>query len=248
MTRARFSKRPAERRSPIPAASILVCLASLVLAGCTTFGPPPPGPAYQADLRIEVTEADGQTRPVEFVTEYYAYGLRRRQATIAGEDRIVIDRPDLQVTWVLAPEAKTFVEHRMRSEAAAHPAIPDPFGPRLRTRFTREVEESIGGVPAMRFNVEGDSISGRAWLAPDGVPLRFEGSLGVGAGALQVRIDYGEIQRTLQARYLFVIPPNYAGYETRKRPPKEEEDRGVEDAVQKLRDRRKSLPSPPIGW
>ncbi len=248
MTRALLSKRPAARRSPIFAASILVFLSSLVLTGCTTFGPPPPGPAYQADLRVEVTEADGETRPVEYVTEYYAYGLRRRQATIEGEDRIVIDRPDLQVTWVLAPGTKTFVEHRMRSEAAAHPAIPDPFGPRLRTRFAREVEESIDGIPATRFNVEGDGVAGRAWLAPDGVPLRFEGSLGAGTGALHVRIDYGEIQRTPQPRYLFGIPPNYAGYETRKRPAKEKEDREVEDAVQKLRDRRKSLPSPPIGW
>ena len=238
------------RRAGSPARGIArgaVLLGALALAGCTTLGPPRPAVSYQADVRIEVVEADGAPRAVEQVTEFYAYGFRRRQATVEGRPLVVIDRPDLYVTWVLDPEAKTFEQLRIRSAEARIDALPDPFGPRARGVFVLDGEDEIAGRPALRVAVAGKGVEGRAWLSPDDVPLRFEGRIGLGEEARHVRIDYGEVQRSPPAAYLFAIPPDYEGYADRKKRTRDQEQREIEDAIDRIEDQMKNRPMTPLG-
>ncbi|MCR9092746.1 MAG: hypothetical protein NXI30_00880 [bacterium] len=222
---------------------LLLPALAITLCACVRLGPPPPGVSYQADVRVEVVDPDGERRPVEQLTEFYARGLRRRQATIEGHDLVVIDRPDLAVTWILDPAAEAFEELWLRNTDVDAFLTPDPFGPRMEGRFREAGVDEIAGTPARRFEVEGDRVRGVAWISMDGVPIRFEGEVERRDGASTVRIDYGEVQRGPQAAYLFAIPPNYAGYEDRKRRTKERRDDGIEHAIRRLRDEREWRPT-----
>ncbi|MEM9175343.1 MAG: hypothetical protein AAGC67_08910 [Myxococcota bacterium] len=227
--------------APIRSRRIVVLLvgSALLLSGCTRLGPPRPEVAYQADVRIEVVLADGERLPVEQLTEFYAAGRRRRQVTVEGVDVVVIDRPDLRVSWLLDPEARAFDEYWLKSRELDRFVPPDPFGPRAGGRYREAGVDEIHGVRVRRFEIEGDRVSGLAWISRDGVPVRFEGEVGLHS----VRVEYGEVQRGRLAAYLFAIPPTYAGYEDRKQRASEKRDDGIERAVRKLRAEREWRPT-----
>jgi len=203
--------------------------------------------SYQADVRIEVFEASGEAHAVERLTEFYAFGLRRRQVTLQGKDVVVIDRPDLHVSWLLDPKSKSFEQVPLRHREAIHPALLDPFGPRARVRFRRDGWDESGTGRLARFTAEGPGLAGFAWLSEDGVPQRFEGEIGEGKEAFRVRIEYEEVRRVSQPAYLFAIPPNYAGYEARKRANTDPRDQELLDTLDRLRDTRKTRPASPWG-
>ena len=192
-------------------------------------------------MRIEVVDTDGERLAVEQLTEFYAGGFRRRQVTVQGDDIVVIDRPDLGVSWLLDPDEKAFDEFWLRNRDLDRLVPPDPFGPRSRGRYVQAGVDEIAGARATRFEIEGDDISGLAWISADGVPVRFEGKL-LGRS---VRIDYGEIQRVRQPAYLFAIPPTYAGYEDRRQRVREREDDGLERAIRQMRAEREWRPTNP---
>ncbi len=224
-------------------AGLFLLVIMSVLAGCVRLGPPRPEVAYQADVRIAVVGRDGEARAVEHLTEFCMGGLRRRQATIEGVDVVAIDRPDLNVSWLLDPEAKAFQEFRLKSREIDALVPPDPFGPRVRSRFRKVGMEEVGGRAALRYEVDGDRIQGVAWTSQDGVPIRFEGEMTVGGSELAVEVEYGEVQRSPQALYLFAIPPNYAGFAQRTQPVRSRRDAGIEQAIRRLRDEREWRPS-----
>ena len=120
---------------------------------------------------------------------------------------------------------------------------PDPFGPRVRSRFRKVGMEEVGGRAALRYEVDGDRIQGVAWTSQDGVPIRFEGEMTVGGSELAVEGEDGEGQRSPQALYLFAIPPNYAGFAQRTQPVRSRRDAGIEQAIRRLRDEREWRPS-----
>lgn len=213
------------------------------LAACASVGPPRPEARYQAEVVVEVvgpTEGDFQRQ--RFL-EFYSEGKRRRE-TRGNAPRVVsIDRPDLRVTWVLSPEARTFEEHRISALSAI--AVPNPFGPRVEADFDPVGSDELEGVALEKFEVSGDSISGEAWLTQDFIPFRFKGTIERQGERLQVEVRYASIERGSQAAYLFSIPPSYAGYENRKQE-RGNSQQAIDDAASALRDSRRGLPGDSI--
>lgn len=184
--------------------------------GCASLGAPKPQSDYRAQVEVRLGDsASAEARVLRFV-EYGREGKRRRDLTF---DRpiIWIDRPDLRVSWILDPGKRTFEELAIDASPDGVESIPDPFGTRLRVRFRELGPEVVDDVAVEKFEVEGEGVTGHAWLMPDGVPFRFRGRVGAEGAGVPVEIDYALSERDVQANHLFEIPVNYAGYELRTR-------------------------------
>ncbi len=170
-------------------------------------------------------------------------GNRRREARVDGQRVTLIDRPDLRISWMLNPATKSFEEYRLRSPEAAISGAPNPFGPRAKAVFEWLGTEDLGGLDTQKFAVEGIAISGHAWFTTDLIPVRFVGTLDTEESRVELEIEYTEVERHSQAAFLFTIPPNYAGYETRKQK-SVPSDREFEDALIRLREEARRIPRP----
>jgi len=115
---------------------------------------------------------------------------------------------------------------------------------RIRAHFKPLGFEIVEGVDTEKFEVEGEKISGYAWLTRDQVPLRFSGTLDREGSAVELRIEYTEVDRDEQVNHLFEIPMNFAGYETRKQKA-EAYDNQADDAARRLKEQQWGTPSPP---
>lgn len=191
-------------------------LAVFWLTGCVGLGPPRPYVGYRANVTIKMSDPGDGPATLERVVEFYQQGKRRRTARVGGEPVALIDRPDLRVSWILNPEAKSFEELELSSLKAVRESAPDPFGPRASVLFEWIGTESIDDVDAEKYQVTGERFNGYAWLTPDRIPMRFSGVVGSSTSQTQLEVAYSEIEKGSQALFLFSIPPNYAGYESRK--------------------------------
>ncbi|MBJ20163.1 MAG: hypothetical protein CL933_12190 [Deltaproteobacteria bacterium] len=228
------------RVSAVGAGGLLISL----LVACANMGAPPPTTGYRANIIVKMTDGSEGGPALERLVEFYQAGKRRRFARIDGELVALIDRPDLRVSWMLNPAARSFEEYRISSPKAVISSAPNPFGPRARAVFEWLGTENVEGVDTQKYAVKGKAISGHAWLTIDQIPFRFAGTLGSQDSAVEVEIAYSEIERDSQAAFLFAIPPNFAGYEKRKQKSSQSAD-DIEEAIRKIEDRRRALPSIP---
>jgi len=195
---------------------MLLALLVSYLMGCANLGPPRPDSGYRADVSVRITPASGQESALTRFVEFYYIGKRRLQTSIEGNEVVLIDRADLQVSWKLNPRAKTFEEYRISSSEAMISSVPNPFGRRARAEFKLLGTENVDGVEAQKYAVTGEMISGFAWFTPDRIPIRFDGQVGPQDSPAEMEVAYSDVRRGPQAAYLFAVPPTYAGYETRK--------------------------------
>jgi hypothetical protein len=200
--------------TPLAAVTLALILGGLL--GCASPGPPPPEAGYRAHVRVETSSPSGQEPTSTELVEYYYKQKRRQESRTADGLVVLIDRPDLRISWILNPQEKTFEEYEISSPEVVIVAIPNPFGPRSGAAFERIGTERIDDVDAEKYSVQGEAISGLAWFSSDRVPMRFSGTVGPEASALKVEISYTDIRRGPQAAYLFAIPPTYEGYAERK--------------------------------
>lgn len=235
------------------AATCLLLTIALGLApGCATRRPPLPDVSYRAEVLVEVAPAEGTPHRVR-VVEFQADGRRRRQTRVDGRQVVLIDRPDLQVSWLLDPEARSFEEHRIASRDVSLGGLPDPFRRRAGMRFELLGTERVDGVPVRRYAVRGRGIEGEAWIARDGVPLRFSGRVRLDAVGPRESADpfaglelvYTGIERRPLASHLFEIPPSYAGWAQRKQR-RAGGSWELDEQGRRLRERQRTLPSRPI--
>lgn len=209
---------------------------SLLMWGCASTGPPPPSSPYRADITVRLAPAGSEpvtTRIVEKVQD----GKRRRSGRPNGAPVVVIDRPELKVTWVLHPESKTFDEVRTFDANPDIGSLPDPFGPRARNQFEVVGQELVDGIEATKFAVDGKYASGFAWLNGDGVPIRFDGFLIGSDPPTEIELIYERIEAGQQPAYEFGIPQNYAGFETRKQKASWASPSNLEDEVDEAKRR-----------
>lgn len=200
---------------------LVISACAALTTGCVDLRPPVPETAYRAMVSVAAspTAADAAAVQLEFV-EFYQEGKWRRESDADGQTDVLIDRPDLRVTWVLDSESKSFDEHRISSVDAPMLEIINPFGPRARSKADFEPlgPETLVGIETQKYAVRGKRVSGLAWVRTDRIPLRFRGTVDLGEGPVEIEIEYSEIKKGLQPGWLFAIPPNFAGYEDRKQP------------------------------
>jgi hypothetical protein len=214
------------------------------LTGCVGVGPPAPTIGYRASVTVKMSDSAGGPPSLERVVEFYQHGRRRRSARVEGEAVALIDRPDLQRTWKLAPTEKSFDEFRLSSSEAVIPEAPNPFGPRSRAVFEFLGAEYLGEIETRKYVVKGEAISGYAWLTKDRIPIRFDGTVGSQESEVDLEVEYSEIERGVQPAFLFAIPPNYAGYENRTQKKDYSRDE-VEDGLRRLKDEARARPQMP---
>ncbi len=222
----------------------VVVLLAIALMGCAGTGAPRPITGYRANVTVWVTDASGEGPALERLVEFYYMGKRRRHARVDGEVVTLIDRPDLRISWMLNPKAKSFKEYRISSPEAEISSAPNPFGPRAEAIFEWLGPENVEGVDTQKYAVRGKAISGYAWFTIDRIPFRFIGTLGLEDSAIDLEIEYSEVETGSQAAFLFTVPPNYAGYEARKqkRPRRRTE---IDEALRRLKEEGRARPSSP---
>lgn len=223
---------------------VSLTLLALTTTACTTR-PPSPRSSYQADVTLHLIDADGQERIIGRYIEFFRRGKRRQETRLDGRVTVVIDRPDLGVSWKLNPEASTFVEYPLNDMSAELTVIPNPFGPRINVEYEHLGSETINEMPARKYAVKGKIVRGTAWLTRSGVPLRFEGEFGLRSPGTQIRAEYGVILRGKIGLDRFEIPSTYAGYADRTR---KSSDSELTDAqLRQLQEEQSAIQSVPGG-
>jgi hypothetical protein len=223
----------------------MAALLVIWLMGCAGMGPPKPKTGYRADVTVKMTDASGEDPALTRLVEFYYIGKRRRQTRVDGDFVVLIDRPDLRISWMLNPKANSFVEYWISSLEAVIASVPNPFGPRTKAAFEWLETENIDGVDTQKYAVKGEAISGYAWFTVDQIPFRFNGTLGSEDSSVELEIAYTEIRRGSQAAYLFAVPPTYAGYDKRKQK-RSRNSTAIDDAVRRLKEQQRGMPSPPF--
>lgn len=223
-------------RGSFPAAALCTALAA---SGCANLGAPDPLVPYRAEVDVEIREPDGTVDRVRFF-DFHRDGLRRRQLRDRSPGFAVIERPDLGVVWLLDPVEKAFEEWPLNAPEAARFEALIPFDVRGDATFD-PVDDRGGPSDRVEFVVEGERISGRAWLTAQNVPLRFEGTIRSDAGDRRVEIVYRGYDYHEPIPSLFAIPVTFAGYADRKKPPSRE-DVHNEEAVRRLREEGRRRP------
>lgn len=200
---------------------VLLSILALLVSGCVDLRPPVPNSAYRAAVSIRtspVSDAEQDIDETEIkVVEFYQDQKWRREARLQDQPQVLIDRPDLRVSWRLHDQKKSFDESPI---AEVDPNLPwsfSPFGPRARSKadFTLEGVERISGIEAQKYDVRGEHISGTAWVTLDRIPLRFRGLVTRDDATQRIEIDYDDVSKGSLAGWLFAIPPNFEGYEER---------------------------------
>ena len=209
------------------------------ITGCAGVGPPRPNSGYQADLTVRFIEADGSSAVLGRLVEFYSSGNRRRETRVDGKTVALIDRPDLQISWMLNLDQQSFQEFPISSRDALISFVPNPFGPRVHASYEWLNQESLEGQTAHRYAIEGEAVSGFAWFTQDQIPIRFEGTLGRGKSVIQIQVRYGEILRGAISPGHFDIPSTYQGYA--KRTKKAPEAELTDDDMARLREQKRRI-------
>jgi len=96
---------------------------------------------------------------------------RRSEGDVAGERQVIITNSELGRIYMISPDKNQGMSMKLTPEAAG-------IEEQMRDwRGTREGEETVNGVTAVRYNVAGESplggaISGLLWFDANGVPIR----------------------------------------------------------------------------
>jgi hypothetical protein len=223
---------------------VLLAIVLIALMGCAGTRAPQPITGYRANVTVWVIDPSGEGPALERLVEFYYMGKRRRHARVDGEVVTLIDRPDLRISWMLNPKARSFKEYRISSPEAAISSAPNPFGPRAEADFEWLGPENVEGVDTQKYAVRGKAISGQAWFTIDQIPYRFTGTLGLEDSAIDLEIEYSEVEKGSQAAFLFSIPPNYAGYEARKqKTPRRQTE--IDESLRRLKEEGRARPTSP---
>ncbi len=198
---------------------VLTSACTALTTGCVDLRPPVPETAYRAAVSVEASPASAHASAVrlEFI-EFYQEGKWRRESDAAEGKPVLIDRPDLRVSWLLDTNKKLFDERHISEMDERFPWLINPFGPRAKADFELIGTEDIAGTPAKKYDVRGKRVEGLAWFTQEGIPLRFRGTLRIDDAEANVEIDYRDIKTGPQPAWIFAVPPNFAGYEDRKKP------------------------------
>lgn len=167
---------------------------------------PAPEVAYSADVRL-TTLGGGASEPgSERVGRvWYSDGKRRREMGGDGIETLVIERSDLGVRWSRMPGTELFSELPIgRAARGLEPDPTDHWGGEL--HFEKRGREEVNGVRADRYEVTAKRGAGTAWLTPEKVPVRYEGTFRHGRRETRLRVDYTNIRIGAQDTALFELP------------------------------------------
>ncbi len=186
--------------------SFLVGASVIFLAGSAAAGPADwlkPQADYTADTLMEASQ--GQMRG-----KVFASGMKeRREFNMGGRQHIMIVRRDKNVSWVLMPEQKMYLENPLGKDGMPQ----DEFAG---GKLEREKlgTESVNGVDATKYRVHGETPDGQAfegtmWMTKQEIPVRIR----TGKGAEKVHMELSNLKVGAVDPGHFEIPSGYSRFQ-----------------------------------
>ncbi len=177
---------------------------------------PLPKVDYSADTVMTVDGApDGGPMSIQGKI-YYSKGDERREIEMMGQKSVVIRKQQKDVTWILMPEQKMYME----SSSAPDKGKKDPAKAWRDTdlEMTREGSETINGVKAEKYRIvatdpDGTTTEGFVWLTRENIPVKMEGSNSHRGRTTNFSMEYSNLRIEKQDSQLFAIPSGYKKFQ-----------------------------------
>lgn len=222
-----------------------VCV--LMVAGpAGAQGFPKPAASYSADQVMETEQMSIQGR-------VYESGQKSRmEMSVSGSSQISIMRRDKQVTWMLIPDQRMYMEHAFGTAESSPDGMDD-----YQVEWTDAGEETIDGIPTKKSKVvmthrkDGTKMGGFMWMTKkEGILLKIDAIAVDKDKKHRFRRELKNLKVGPQPDSLFEIPPGYqkmpsfpgmTGGQPGARPPAKPAEGGA-DPAQKRGGREKRMP------
>ena len=186
------------------------CLLLLFVSAAQAEEFPLPLVDYSADMNMDAgSSPDG--KPMVMKGKIFASKEKERRVMASGgNESIIITRRDKNVTWILMPDQKMYMES-LDSEPEKDPERMVKEG---KIKFDKLGREKVNGVSANKYKIQvgddkGDQFEGHLWLTDENILVRMEGSSPEMGPKGRVRLDYTNIKIEKQNPGLFEIPAGY---------------------------------------
>lgn len=194
------------------AVAATVCLVLWIASPARAAEPWFPKVGYSADMKMDMSEGrDGKRMIVKGKIYASPNGSERREIVAEGQKNVIIKRRDKQVTWILMPQQKMYMENRAGENER------DPEGKMQEgdVKFTKLGSETVNGMRTTKYKIEavhkdGGRFIGHRWVTKQNIPVRMEGT----SNGNRIRIDYTNIKTGKQDPRLFEIPAGYQKFAT----------------------------------
>ena len=157
---------------------------------------------YSADSYMESAET------IQKGTVHSAPGKERREYDVDGNKSVMIMRRDKSVTWILQPEAKTYMEMKMPKEGrkddiSAYKIDQTTVGP-----------ETVNGVKTTKSKIimagpNGDKLAGFYWTTKEGIVVKMDAIAVDKNSKERFKTELKNLKVGKQAASLFEVPSDY---------------------------------------
>jgi hypothetical protein len=176
-----------------------LCLYALAAAA---GGPlPVPTVEYSADRTME---SDAGTFTGKVVV---AKDKERTEMEIGGMNSITINRRDKQVSWMLMPAQKMYMENDLGAARQQQP----PSGPPDDVTISEVGKETLDGVETTKYKLvmKDGSAGGFMWFTKDGITMKMDLLQKEGRKKTRTTLTLANLKVGPQDPALFEIPPGY---------------------------------------
>lgn len=197
--------------------SFLTVLSFLLLASAARAGEFPMATVdYQADQIMHVKSSDGQMNMKGKI--YHSGKKERREHTVQGHHGIMILRMDKQLTWMLIPEQKMYMEHSLAeptSEKNRKDASVD-WTTAQDVQMKKLGTETVGGFACTKYQVtvkerDGSTGGGTLWLTNEhNIAIKMKGTSHSGGEAVEMDMELKNLKIGKVDAGLFEIPAGYS--------------------------------------
>lgn len=199
-----------------------VLLALLILAGlCVppSFAEEFPRPMvdYRADTIMKAEQRGGDGPMTIPGKVYFSQGKERREMEMMGRTSVLIQRPDLKLTWMLMPEQRMYMEYA-KVPTNQHQDPADNWK-NARIEKTRLGSETVNGVATEKYKIvataaDGSTSNGFVWLTKENIPMRIEGEGTAEGQKTSFFMECSNLKTGALAAELFEVPTGYTRFQT----------------------------------
>lgn len=178
-----------------------LCWAALV-CGAAAAGPlPVPTVEYSADRTMETDQGDFSGKVV------VAKDKERTEMQMQGMSSITINRRDKQVSWMLMPQQRMYMENDLGSAQQQQP----PTGPPPDVTISEVGKETLDGIETTKYKLvmKDGEAGGFMWFTKEGINMKMDLLQKQGRNKTRMTMTLTNLKIGPQDPALFEIPPGY---------------------------------------